>query len=200
MSDTLEADLPTSTTRLTGWGRTAPTTAQVLSTPDVDLIAKAVAAVADHNADSPSHLKRGIVARGLGRSYGDVAQNAGGIVVDMTPLDTIHSIDPDAATVDVDAGVSLDALMRAALPTASGCRFCPEPARSPSAARSGATCTARTTTAPARSATTSLDAAAGRGRTRPHHHSGRLPDDPDGTLFWATSAASGSPASSCASC
>ena len=109
-------DLPTTTQRLTGWGRTAATTAQVLSTPDVETIARAVAAVAGHNAGSPSHLRRGILARGLGRSYGDVAQNAGGIVVDMTPLDTIHAIDAANATVDVDAGVSLDQLMRAALP------------------------------------------------------------------------------------
>ena len=109
-------DLPTTTQRLTGWGRTAPTTSQVLSTPDVESIARAVAAVAGRNADSPSHLRRGILARGLGRSYGDVAQNAGGIVVDMTPLNTIHSIDAATATVDVDAGVSLDQLIRAALP------------------------------------------------------------------------------------
>ncbi|MGC3952886.1 MAG: FAD-binding oxidoreductase [Propionicimonas sp.] len=110
------SELPTTTQRLTGWGRTAATTSQVLSTPDIDTIARAVAAVAGHNADSPSHLRRGILARGLGRSYGDIAQNAGGIVVDMTPLNTIHSIDPASATVDVDAGVSLDQLMRAALP------------------------------------------------------------------------------------
>ncbi|MGC3992583.1 MAG: FAD-binding oxidoreductase [Propionicimonas sp.] len=116
MSATQTPDLPTVTTSLSGWGRTAPSTSQVLSTSDPELIASAVAAVADHNADSPSHLKRGIVARGLGRSYGDVAQNAGGIVVDMTALDTIHAIDPASATVDVDAGVSLDTLMRAALP------------------------------------------------------------------------------------
>ena len=116
MSTTPATDLPTITASLSGWGRTAATTAQVLSTPDPELIAAAVAAVAGHNADSPSHLKRGIVARGLGRSYGDVAQNAGGVVVDMTALNRIHAIDPDAATVDVDAGVSLDALMRAALP------------------------------------------------------------------------------------
>jgi len=113
---TTATDLPTSLEPLSGWGRTAATTAQVLSTADVEVIAEAVAQVAGHNADSPSHLKRGIVARGLGRSYGDVAQNAGGLVVDMTPLSRIHSIDPDAALVDVDAGVSLDALMRAALP------------------------------------------------------------------------------------
>ena len=111
-----DLDLPTNTQRLTGWGRTAPSTAQVLATPDVEVIARAVAAVAEHNAGSPSHLRRGILARGLGRSYGDVAQNAGGVVVDMTALNQIHSIDAGSATVDVDAGVSLDALMRAALP------------------------------------------------------------------------------------
>lgn len=187
MSDTLEADLPTSTTRLTGWGRTAPTTAQVLSTPDADLIARAVAAVADHNADSPSHLKRGIVARGLGRSYGDVAQNAGGIVVDMTPLDRIHNIDPDAATVDVDAGVSLDALMRAALPyglwvpvlpgtrqvTVGGAIGCDVHGKNHHSAGSFGDHVA------------SMQLLVADGRILTITPDG-CPDDPDGTLFWAT--------------
>ena len=47
----------------------------------------------------------------------------------MTPVNLIHSIDPDAATVDVDAGVSLDNLIRAALPYGCGCRCCPGPVR-----------------------------------------------------------------------
>ncbi|MCU1641465.1 MAG: Decaprenylphospho-beta-D-ribofuranose 2-dehydrogenase [Nocardia sp.] len=59
---------------------------------------------------------RGVIARGLGRSYGDPAQNGGGLVVDMTAINRIHSVDPDSGVVDVDAGVSLDKLMRAVLP------------------------------------------------------------------------------------
>ena len=57
-----------------------------------------------------------MIARGLGRSYGDNAQNGGGLVIDMTPLNRIHSIDADTRVADVDAGVSLDQLMSAALP------------------------------------------------------------------------------------
>ena len=91
---------------LMGWARTAPTRARVLSTSDVDELARAV-----RESD-----ERGVIARGLGRSYGDPAQNAGGTVLDMTPLNRIHRIDPDNALVDVDAGVNLDQLMRAALP------------------------------------------------------------------------------------
>ncbi|WP_293819667.1 FAD-binding oxidoreductase [uncultured Corynebacterium sp.] len=109
-------ELHTSTRTLTGWGRTAPTTAEVLSTQDVDQIAAAVARVADDNADKPSHLQRGVIARGMGRSYGDPAMNAGGLVIDMQQLNRIHSINPDTAIVDVDAGVTLDQLMKAALP------------------------------------------------------------------------------------
>ncbi len=108
--------LQTSTKTLTGWGRTAPTTAEILSTPDIDVIAKAVAQVADSNADKPSHLQRGVIARGMGRSYGDPAMNGGGLVIDMQELNKIHNIDPDTAVVDVDAGVTLDQLMKAALP------------------------------------------------------------------------------------
>lgn len=101
---------------LTGWGRTAPTTAEVLATSDIGEIANAVRAVAEQNDGKPDHLKRGVIARGMGRSYGDPAQNAGGLVVDMRRLNHIHSIDPDTAIVDVDGGVTLDQLMKAALP------------------------------------------------------------------------------------
>ena len=104
------------TQSLYGWGRTAPSTAQVLSTADVDTIAQAVKQVADENSERPEHKRRGVIARGMGRSYGDPAQNGGGLVVDMTPLNRIHSIDPDTGIVDVDGGVTLDQLMKAALP------------------------------------------------------------------------------------
>src|SRR6201991_2542748 len=97
------------TQRLTGWSRTSPSVAQVLSTPDPEVIAKAVA----HAADAGG---RGVIARGLGRSYGDNAQNGGGLVIDMTALNRIHSIDADTHVADLDAGVNLDQLMRAALP------------------------------------------------------------------------------------
>ena len=91
---------------LSGWARTAPSTAEVLSTPDIDVIA---AAVTDAGA-------RGVIARGLGRSYGDPAQNAGGLVIDMTALHRIHSIDATSDLAVLDSGVNLDQLMRAALP------------------------------------------------------------------------------------
>ena len=116
MSTQPDATLPLTRRALTGFGRTAPSVANVLSTPDVSVIAEAVKRVADANSSSPAHLRRGILGRGLGRSYGDQACNGGGIVVEMTALNRIHSISSETAIADVDAGVSLDQLMKAALP------------------------------------------------------------------------------------
>ena len=162
----------TTTRRLTGWGRTAPTVAEVLSTPDPEEIVKAVEQATARAADGDH---RGVIARGLGRSYGDNAQNGGGLVIDMTALDRIHSIDAESRLVDVDAGVNLDQLMKAALPFGLWVPVsCPALGRSPSAARSAATSTARTTTAPGSfgNHVRSMELLIADGSV-PHHHPGR---------------------------
>jgi decaprenylphospho-beta-D-ribofuranose 2-oxidase len=86
---------------LTGWGGTAPTRAQVLSPADAG-------AIADLLGGAPA---RGVIPRGLGRSYGDAAQNAGGNVLDTTRLRDIHAFDAANGLVTAGAGVSLDRLL-----------------------------------------------------------------------------------------
>ena len=108
--------LPITTRTLAGWSRTTPITGHVLSTPYPEVIADAVARVADDNADKPDYLKRGVIARGLGRSYNESAQNSGGLTVDMTPLTRIYSLDEETGIVDVDAGLSIDHLMKVVVP------------------------------------------------------------------------------------
>ncbi|MDQ4049581.1 MAG: FAD-binding oxidoreductase, partial [Actinomycetota bacterium] len=74
------------------------------------------AAAGDVGALLGTASPRGVVARGLGRSYGDAAQNAGGRVIDMTALQRVHSVDLERGIVVVDAGVSIDTLTRLLLP------------------------------------------------------------------------------------
>ncbi len=100
--------LPQPLVELRGWGRTAGTRSHLAG---IDSVADAVAALR-------SGTTRGVTPRGLGRSYGDAAQNAGGTTLDLTRLDKILAVDAgrEPATVSCQAGVSLDTLMRVLLP------------------------------------------------------------------------------------
>ena len=91
---------------LTGWGRTAPTWADV----------RGVSQTVDVESALDTSPPRGVLARGLGRAYGDAAQNAGGAVLDMTSLARIHALDLDAGVAHVDAGLSLDELLHVIVP------------------------------------------------------------------------------------
>lgn len=96
--------------RLSGWGRTAWTVADVISTNDPQSIRDAV-----NGAN-----ERGVIARGLGRSYGAAAQNAGGRVIEMAnegdPLGIDADLDPVSGILEVGAGVSIDSILRMCVP------------------------------------------------------------------------------------
>ena len=88
-------------TLLTGWGRTSPSNAEVL-TPTT---AHETAAMLRSGATA--------IARGLGRSYGDPSQNAGGVVLDMRG---VHAIGPPGEVMSLGAGVSIDELLKVSVP------------------------------------------------------------------------------------
>ena len=57
-----------------------------------------------------------MIPRGLGRSYNNAAQSAGGLVISSAGLNKIISLDPVTGVADCEAGVSLEQLMVAGLP------------------------------------------------------------------------------------
>ena len=90
---------------LTGWGRTCPSMARVREPRDTADIEQAIADVGP----------RGLLARGLGRSYGDAAQSGGATVLDMTGVSALD-LDANAGTLTAGAGASIDAILRRIVP------------------------------------------------------------------------------------
>jgi decaprenylphospho-beta-D-ribofuranose 2-oxidase len=90
---------------LRGWGRTQPVVSRVVTPANEDDVAVLLA-----EATGP------VIARGLGRSYGDAAQAAGGTVIDGRGLGGVGAIDPATGDVTVGAGTSIEAILDAAIP------------------------------------------------------------------------------------
>ena len=90
---------------LTGWGRTCPSSARVTECSSVEQVQAAIREAGP----------RGVLARGLGRSYGDAAQSGGATVLNLQSMNSI-AYDAEAGTITAGAGASLDAIMRAAVP------------------------------------------------------------------------------------
>jgi decaprenylphospho-beta-D-ribofuranose 2-oxidase len=88
---------------LTGWGRRPSTTSDVISPGDVSSVVEVASNASPH------------IPRGLGRSYGDAAQLAGGVVVDMTSIKGLQ-VDEDAGTVTAFAGTSLGEILDVIVP------------------------------------------------------------------------------------
>jgi decaprenylphospho-beta-D-ribofuranose 2-oxidase len=88
---------------LSGWGRTSPSVASLASPASEDEVRAQLA------------TKEPMIARGLGRSYGDAAQLSGGLVLSNLGLREVGVID-EKGVVTLGAGVSVDDLLRASIP------------------------------------------------------------------------------------
>lgn len=101
----LPAGLTAETKTLSGWGRTNPVTAQVVQPSTVEQLQELIRCAPP----------RSLIARGLGRSYGDAAQLKDGMVIELPAFDRIE-LDPASGTVTAGAGVSLDQILRVIVP------------------------------------------------------------------------------------
>lgn len=93
--------MPGTLQTLTGWGRSTASQAHVVRPRSLSQCQELV-------ASAPA-----VLGRGLGRSYGDAAQSAGGLVISTERLQDCG--EPDAV-MDVGAGVSIHDLLRRIVP------------------------------------------------------------------------------------
>ncbi len=100
--------MPSRTVSLTGWGRISPSTAELAEPASIGNAAQLL---------RDGAASRGVIARGLGRSYNNAAQSAGGTVISTARLNRIIDLDATTGLVSCEAGVSLEQLMVAGLPS-----------------------------------------------------------------------------------
>lgn len=92
---------------LHGWGGVRPGAARVFRPERPDALREIWR---DH-----AHPK-GCIARGMGRSYGDAAQNDGGCAADTTRLNRMTGWDPETGVLECEAGATLDEICQTFLP------------------------------------------------------------------------------------
>ena len=107
MSGYYSVTMSSRTVRLTGWGRISPTRAELAEPATVAGAARLLETAAP---------ARGVIARGLGRSYNNAAQCDGGVVISTARLNRIIDLDATTGLATCEAGVSLEQLMVAGLP------------------------------------------------------------------------------------
>jgi len=93
--------------RLAGWGMTEPTYARLAAPVSGDDVAGLV---------KEAGQVGGVIARGLGRSYNNAAQNDGGLVLSTSRMTDILSFDAASGVVVCEAGACLEELMVRFLP------------------------------------------------------------------------------------
>lgn len=89
--------------RVSGWGGGAGAEVRLLRPPRVDALRAALA------------HRQPAIARGMGRSYGDAAQLAGGLVLELTGLRG-YELDSDRGLLTAEAGATLAQLLEATVP------------------------------------------------------------------------------------
>lgn len=87
---------------LTGWGGTSPSGARLQPVADAEGARRALMDAG----------RRGVIARGLGRAYGDAAQAGGGDVIALAGMGGQVRLDPGSGTVTAPGGARLGALLR----------------------------------------------------------------------------------------
>ncbi len=98
------------TARVAGWGGGPPAGVR-LASPERRVDFPAALAAALRTGEG----QRGVIARGMGRSYGDAAQLGGGVVLCTRQLTGVE-LDAEGGTATVEAGVTIGALLDQVVP------------------------------------------------------------------------------------
>lgn len=93
--------------RIAGWGNVPAAECLIAAADRSEAVRRAVDAMRSGG---------GLVARGLGRAYGDSAINAGGLVLQQRDRRRFLAFDEDAGRLTVEAGASLEDVIEALLP------------------------------------------------------------------------------------
>jgi len=98
--------IPGIRTILSGWGRFHPAECRLIEPESRTKL----------TASFSYHAASGVIARGMGRSYGDSSVSREGTVIGQTYLNRLLSFDPQQGIIHCEAGVTLEDIIKVSLP------------------------------------------------------------------------------------